>query len=154
MRATCLVLVLLATACGDDSGSDPASGGAGGTTATPCGGRAETFSAGMRKAGIGSKYDFVLVSADPAPPQLFDNVWRVRIEEAGSPVSKAEISVKTWMPDHQHGSPKQTDVTEMAGGEYELNPVNLFMPGFWEVELHASQIPTEDSATFRFCIGE
>jgi hypothetical protein len=147
-------LCLAVTACGGDDGDPaPASGGAGGTSAA-CGGRGETFSAGMRKTGEEDTFDFVLLSADPAPPQLFDNVWRVRVEDAGSPVEKAELSVKTWMPDHEHGSPKQTGIKELSPGEYELSPVNLFMPGYWEIEVHASLTPKVDSVKFSFCVGE
>ena len=57
------------------------------------------------------------------------------------------------MPDHQHGSPKQTDVVEVSPGEYELKPVNLFMPGYWEISVTASHNGQEDSSTFKFCIG-
>ncbi len=154
MRSGLLALAFVAAACSSDSSNSGGAGGGAGSTSGACGGRAETYFAGISKDGTEGRYKFTLTTADPAPPQLFDNTWRVKVESGGQPLDNAELSVKTWMPDHQHGSPKRTDIVEMSGGEYELKPVNLFMPGFWEIHITAARDNQEDDAIFKFCIGE
>ncbi|MEZ4227366.1 MAG: FixH family protein [Polyangiaceae bacterium] len=152
MRSLCLLMLLGLVGCGGDDGSS--GGGSGGTSALPCAGRGETFAAGMAKEGASKQLSFTLMSSDPAPPQLFDNTWRVRVEEGSQPLTGATLTVKTWMPDHDHASPKKTSVTEASDGQYDLSPVNLFMPGLWEITVQAKKDSTEDEALFSFCIGE
>ena len=156
MRNFALILALSTAlaACSDD-GDGSGSGGSGGTTSAACGGRAEAFSAGMSKMGEAGKLEFVLVDSNPAPPQQFDNVWTVQLNDAsGAAVEGATLTVQTWMPDHEHGSPKQAVVTDEGGGKYTLEPVNLFMPGYWEVTIGADAAGETDSAVFKLCIGE
>jgi hypothetical protein len=44
-------------------------------------------------------------------------------------------------------------VTELpAPGQYQLSPVNLWMPGLWEITISAISGATTDSAVYRFCI--
>jgi hypothetical protein len=52
------------------------------------------------------------------------------------------------MPDHAHGSPQPVVVTEMGDGEYKLDPVNLFMAGYWEVTISAE----DDDIVFPLCV--
>lgn len=147
-------LALAATGCSDDEVSG-GSGGSAGSAGAECGGRGETFSAGMSRLGENQALEFTLLDAAPAPPQQYDNVWTLQIDDAaGAPVESATLSVKTWMPDHGHGSPKQVGISQSGGGTYVLDPVNLFMAGLWEITIDATPTAgSADSVTFSFCIG-
>ena len=50
------------------------------------------------------------------------------------------------------GVPVKTRHNEVAPGQYELAPVNLWMPGLWETTISASSATGTDSVVFRFCI--
>jgi hypothetical protein len=115
---------------------------------------ADTYSPGLEHPGANG-YVVQLIDAQPSPPAKGDNVWNVRVLNPDqTPASGMDISVKTWMPHHQHGSPINAEVTHGPGaGEYVLNPVNLFMPGIWEVTINIGNgAAAVDAVTFTFCI--
>lgn len=136
------------------------------TTAVACGGdhdseqynceaedRDEAFVAGMEKTGTGGRR-FVLLSSTPAPPARDDNTWEIAIDQAGVPYEGA-VEVTPFMPDHRHGTPIEAVVTPVEGmpGRYTASPVNLWMPGLWEVTVEAQPSENErDSVVFSFCI--
>jgi hypothetical protein len=155
MHLRALIVVLAVSLTGACDGDDDADG-SGGTTSAPCDGAGETYSAGMSKPGSAGKLTFTLLDSKPAPPGVNDNVWTVAISDgAGAPVVGASVLVKTWMPEHGHSSSAQAVVSEPEGGKYLLDPVNLMMPGLWEVTIEAKPTSGEsDSALFAFCIGE
>jgi hypothetical protein len=119
----------------------------------------DTFVVGLEKPGNGGTLDFQLMSADPAPPARDDNTWIVQINSmnagvVGAPVDGASLTVTPFMPSHQHGSPIRTEITPVVGqaGQYTLSPVNMWMPGVWEVTIKGSTDTTTDTAVYRFCI--
>lgn len=114
--------------------------------------RDEEFVAGMSKTGEGGM-TFALVAADPAPPARNDNAWTLMLSQDGTPIAGATIEVTPFMPDHNHGTPTVTQILPgLANGEYGLNPVNMFMPGLWEVTIQATKDDVTDEVVFRFCI--
>ncbi len=138
-------------ACGSDQASIP-------DASTNCVGdpRGETFVVGITKNGKDNRLTFTLMEATPAPPSRGDNTWLVDISQAGAPVVGAAITVKPFMPDHRHGSAIDTLVTPdpAVPGRYQLAPVNLWMPGIWEVTIAATPVSgTKDLAVFSFCIA-
>lgn len=149
-----LALALLLSACG--AGDDTSA-----PDATNCNadGRGETFTAGMMKTGAMTGMQFTLVSSDPAPPARPDNTWVIAIADStGAPLDGATMSVKPFMPDHNHGTGIVPSITPVAGtpGTYQAKPVNLFMPGVWEITITARPagggLADTDSAKFTFCI--
>ncbi len=149
-----LGLVALASACGG-----------GGTGAEPDAGyncaadtRGEQFTAGMMKTG-GKGMTFAIESATPAPPARDDNAWVIAITDAqGTPLHGATVTVKPFMPDHNHGTGIVAQVTEEAtAGTYDASPINLFMPGVWEITITAKPAGgtnnDADSAKFTFCVA-
>lgn len=115
--------------------------------------RAEAFLAGMTKTGAGG-VEVTLTSAAPAPPARGDNTWSLSIQYQGAPAADAAVTVTPFMPDHRHGSPITPVVTPSAtAGDYDVTPVNLWMPGLWEITVGATPTGgTQDSVVFRFCI--
>lgn len=134
-----------------------------GSSATPDAGancvgdpRGETFVVGITKTGKDNRLTFALMEATPAPPARGDNTWLVDISQAGVPVVGAAVTVKPFMPDHRHGSAIDAIVTPdpVVPGRYQLAPVNLWMPGIWEVTITATPVGgTKDLAVFSFCIA-
>jgi hypothetical protein len=149
--AGCVVLALLPLGCDKGGGDD------GGDETDPRGCEAETrddeYQLGMEKAGAQLLVRFV--DADPAPPDRGDNTWTIEVLDlaTGEPADDVTLEVEPYMPDHKHGSSIQCNVTEMPEpGELQLAPVNLFMPGLWQVQLHFTRGETTDRVDFNFCV--
>jgi hypothetical protein len=144
-----LGVVLAAGACGNESDDDGTSYNCAAET------RDDEFVMGLSKPGAQSRFEFKLVSSDPAPPARGDNVWIVELStmtSPASPVTGASMTVTPFMPDHEHGSGETVVVTPMSEpGRYKLEPVNLWMPGLWEVTMQVSGTPS-DRAVFKFCL--
>ena len=147
-----LTLLLLLGGCADATpdGSDaPADG-------SECTGDFDTYQAGMTRQAEPGPVTVELARSEPAPPVVrSDNVWWLRLsDEAGEPVLGAELLVTPYMPKHQHGS-AEVVVEELGDGEYKLSPIELVMPGVWEIPVSITPADGDTSeVTFRFCIAE
>lgn len=126
--------------------------------------RAQTYTVGLEEMGRKGLIDMRLMNADPAPPARGDNTWLVQLATLGSDgpaasVVGATLKVSPYMPDHMHGTPITVEVTDQGSGMYQLTPVNLWMPGYWEttisVTLPASvDSGANDSVVYKFCLAE
>jgi hypothetical protein len=96
--------------------------------------RDDTYAPNLTKQGQSGKFQFVLVSAEPAPPATLTNTWTVN-----------------WMPDHGHGSTATPQVQDNGDGTYTV-PLYFFMGGLWQVTLSAQSGGNTDSAVFSFCV--
>jgi hypothetical protein len=152
-------LALLLASCspasdapGGPTPGEDASGAVIGCASDP---RADTYDADMRKLGDAKALTFVLVAASPAPPAINDNTWTLKLLDAsGSPVPNATFpTIKTWMPDHGHGSPETPMATSNGDGTYSVQPLDLFMNGLWQITFSVQAGAVSDSATFSFCVG-
>jgi hypothetical protein len=119
--------------------------------------RAESYRAGMEKTGKQGALVFRLLESQPGPPQKGDNTWTLSIQNSGAaPLPGATVTVTPFMPDHGHGSPIRAEVSELAmpagGGQYRVFPINLFMPGLWQITVAAQASGVSDSAVFALCI--
>ena len=116
--------------------------------------RADVFATGLTKRGADGRYQFKLLAATPAPPARGDNAWVLEIDAVnGTSVTGAAVTATPFMPDHGHGTPMQVRVTPLsAPGQYQLAPLNLWMPGYWETSVAATSGGVGDSAIFKFCI--
>jgi hypothetical protein len=151
MRLVTLVtFTTLASACSnDDHGGDDTSYNCAEET------RDDDFVAGIEKAGNMSAMKFALMTADPAPPARGDNTWDLRLTDTGgTAIAGAQLLVTPFMPDHQHGSPLAVKVeAQTTPGHYKLSPVNMWMPGLWEITIEAqTTTASTDKTVFRFCI--
>lgn len=121
--------------------------------------RADHFTDGLESRGAAGRFDFTLVASNPAPPARGDNTWVVKLSaiSAGadnSPVDGATITVAPFMPDHGHGATVKVNVTPLTlPGQYQLSPINLWMPGYWETTIQATRGALSDAAVFKVCIS-
>ena len=123
-------------------------------------GRSDPTTAPVSRRGTAGALEFTLVSTSPRPPARGDNTWLVELREVSAggaalpPLSGATLEVSPFMPDHGHGSPVKVVVSPTAiAGQYQLAPINLWMPGYWETTIHATIGAVSDVAVFRFCIA-
>jgi MYXO-CTERM domain-containing protein len=121
-----------------------------------CTGDFDTFEPGMSKRALPGNITVELTEAAPSPPVVrSDNTWWLKLTDAdGAAVSGAQLVASPYMPKHQHGS-AEVVVEEQSEGAYQLSPIELIMPGVWEIPL--SVTPAGEAAsetTFRFCIAE
>jgi len=149
-----LLLCVGSTACADDGSSPPDD------EPVNCAGetRDDDFAVGLSKVGSSSALGFTLMTANPAPPIRGDNTWVIQVNQvsggvAGSPVDGIEMTVTPFMPDHGHPAAKTVTI-EATGtaGQYELAPINFWMPGLWETTIEAASPSADDEVVFRFCI--
>ena len=153
MRSVLATLVV-AAACGGGGSTTPDAEVVNCATET----RDDTFVVGLEKAGDAGMLDYKLISADPAPPARNDNTWVIQINAmsggvVGAPVTGATVGVTPFMPDHQHGAGKRVVITPLADpGQYQLSPINMWMPGLWETAIDAQSASGNDTVVFRFCI--
>ena len=116
--------------------------------------RADVYVSGMQAAGSNG-YKVKLMTSTPAPPSKGNNTWALQLLDSGdTPIDGATLDVTPFMPDHGHGTPIGTAVTPGgSNGEYSAEPVNLWMPGYWEVTVDIDDGGTTDSVVFKTCIG-
>lgn len=149
------VLALAGGGCGS-SGEAPADSGAVFKTCATDD-RAMPYRAGMSVSSDGGTFTVKLVGSDPGPPVKGRNIWTVEIDASatGLPLDGLDLSVTPWMPDHMHGSTPVV-VTPTAAGNYDLEPVYLYMSGLWEVRMTIVGTMvgagTTDTATLPICI--
>jgi hypothetical protein len=168
-RAASAVLLgsALAVACASGSGSNQAisqsesadlgdAAADGATISCANDPRAQAFVPNFTVGGAAGLFTFTITSATPSPPAVGDvNTWTLKITDAqGAPVTDAAFSmIKTWMPDHGHGSPLAVVAASNGDGTYAITSLDFFMTGLWQVTFFASSGTTSDSGMFSFCLG-
>jgi len=150
---------LLALGCGtrDEMPTGDGSAGSGGSEGnSECAGDFDTYEAGMSRQAEPGDVTVELVESEPAPPVVrSDNTWWLKLTDSeGEALLGAQLLVTPFMPKHQHGS-AEVVTTELGDGRYELSPIDLIMPGVWEIPISITPPDGETSEmTFRFCIAE
>lgn len=92
--------------------------------------------------------------ADFIPARKFENAWTVTlVDDAGSATGATLSDVQGFMPDHGHGSTIPSIITDMGNGQYQVEDINLWMDGHWEVNflVTTAQGATEE-AQFEVCV--
>ena len=117
--------------------------------------RAEQYLPGMEKQGAAELLTLVLRSAQPAPPDVGDNLWFLEIRDSSNdaPAEGCEVSAQLFMPDHGHGAEAPLTTPGAAAGEYELSSLGFIMAGFWTVTIDMDCPGIGgDSVVFAFCL--
>lgn len=112
----------------------------------------------LAKTGDLGVLTFRLAHAQPSPPAKGNNTFLLEITDAsGAPVDGA-LKVDLKMPDHGHGTSVKPNVSyDPATSEWTVDPLYLFMPGVWRIQLEAFEgeaatgTPLDRTALF-FCI--
>lgn len=114
--------------------------------------RAEPYAAGMNRVSANG-VKVAIMESTPAPPARGDNVWRVSITDAqDAPMEGMILTVFPWMPDHGHGTSSVAQIAEVGQGEYTLDPVNLWMAGYWEVTITVGDgVNPAEEVVFNLC---
>jgi len=154
MRLLVLPLTVVMAACGGGGAAPPDADEA---LACISSHRGDMYVAGLERAGKAGLLDVKLMTANPAPPGFNDNTWVIQVNSmaagvVGSPVDGATIAVTPFMPDHQHGTAIKAKVQALSGGQYQLSPINLWMPGYWETTIDVQAGAVHDSVVYKFCI--
>jgi hypothetical protein len=141
-----IVISLGAAACGE-GGSDAPDAWNCSTEA-----RAEPYTAGMNRTST-SGIKVAIMESTPAPPARGDNVWRLSITDAQDVAMEGMVvTVFPWMPDHGHGTSAVAQIADIGQGEYTLDPVNLWMAGYWEITITVGDGVTEaEEVVFELC---
>lgn len=152
-----LVVLPLAIACATACHSNATTPDADEAMACIATGRGDTYVAGLERAGAGGLVNVKLMAADPAPPGFNNNTWVIQVNAmaagvVGAPLDGASITVTPFMPDHQHGTGFRAEIETLPGGQYRLSPINLWMPGYWEVTIGVTSGAVHDSVVYKFCI--
>jgi YtkA-like protein len=117
--------------------------------------RTTPYAVGVEAKSTDGALTVEFMDASPAPPTKGNNIWTVKLlDGAGKPVNGATIVTTPYMPDHAHGSSIKPQATAKGDdGTYEITPVNLFMPGVWQITF-AVTTPggMDDSAVVTFCV--
>jgi hypothetical protein len=116
---------------------------------------ADEFVVGLNHQGDMGLLNFKILGTDPAPPSLLINSWQLELTSVASvaPMSNASLDVYPYMPKHGHGAGIDVEVSAMpTAGDYQLDEINLHMPGMWEVTVTADTDAGTDSTVFRACI--
>jgi len=140
-----LAAALGLSSCGDDAGSSA------GAPEEVC--DLAPLKVGAKKTGE-KGLGLELLEFEPDPPARFDNRWVVELKGKEDPVSDGTIKVTPFMPLHQHGASEPVVVTEVDTGHFELQPINLWMPGLWEVRFGISAGGVNDNVVFEVCIDD
>lgn len=116
--------------------------------------RAIPYAPGLMRTSASGAWQAVLVSSEPGPPIKGTNTWTVRLlDSAGATRDDVTVTVRTLMPDHNHGSTVKAVVTPMGDGLYGVAPLYLYMPGLWQVTLVIEAPTGPDNVMFPVCIA-
>jgi len=155
-------VVLLAAGCGSaETGGTGGQSSTSSSTGTPAESicakdpRVVVYAVGVEAKATDGALTVHFLGASPSPPVKGNNLWTVQLLDGqGQPVNDATIITKAFMPDHGHGSSIKPQATAKgADGTYEITPVNLFMPGVWQITFEVKTTSgMADSAVVMFCV--
>ena len=149
------VCVLGVAACGGAPGTEAVDAGQLYSCADET--RAIAYKPGLERDSVSGAFKAVLVASVPGPPVKGTNAWTVTITDAaGAPQDGLEMTAAPFMPDHNHPTTVKAVVTPANDGKgtYAVDPVYLFMPGFWQVKLMLQTTAGDkDTVIFPICIS-
>lgn len=147
----------LVSACSSGGGSG-AGGSAGQNPPSLCStdARASVYTSNMLVKGTAGTFDVKLDSVAPWPLVKGENTLTVTVvDAAGAPLTDAMLTLKPFMPDHGHGSSIIPLVgPAKADGSIEIDHVNTFMPGIWQLTFTVTRAGQSDSSVITFCVPD
>jgi hypothetical protein len=135
------VTIAVATALSACGGAPSSESGSSGTATFPLDAYASiTSDQGAYRIGIRTS-----PTQPPAP-----GVLRVQLAVTtadAQPADALRLEVEPWMPSDGHGAPMTPTVIAKGGGLYELDNVDLYMPGRWALLMTLRADNASDYAT-------
>ncbi len=122
--------------------------------------RATVYTSNMVVKGTTGTFSVRLDAVDPWPLVKGENTLTVTVvDAAGNPVTDATLTLKPFMPDHGHGSSIIPLVgPTKADGSIEIDHVNTFMPGIWQLTFTVTKPSAtgaqSDSSVVTFCVPD
>ncbi|MDX2052670.1 MAG: FixH family protein [Polyangiaceae bacterium] len=112
------------------------------------------FSGRMVAASEQGTFQLRMLELAPEVPTKGDNRWTIELlDTQQAPLENPEIQVTPFMPQHGHGTGVKAVVAKgEVLGTWIVSPVNLWMPGLWEVKLTVSHRGQIDNLVIRACI--
>ena len=147
-KASCILLLLLLAliGCGHDDGHDHQGHEhqghehhtAGETGMSSCEASAgECFQIGWE--GTSNVARLTVVGATPEEPTRGLNSWQMMLSDLeGNALSGCELALTPFMPEHDHGVATTPEVTEGEAGQYQIDQIELIMPGLWDMRFEIS----------------
>lgn len=158
-RWSALVFSLCLAACSQSAESEHSETDAESAEFVGCPETIPPFELGMSVSSSDGRIQAALVRAVPSPPAKFFNDWTVKFTGADA----ADLddltlqSARAFMPVHGHygkPDPKLT-VHDDEPAVVDLDDVNLFMRGPWEVTLSVTSLSAGDAdLVFHVCVEE
>lgn len=149
-------------ACGGDDGGGGTAGegvDTGGPNAdnlpdSICRVSVDSFRMGLEASTPNGDLVVRIEAADYIPVRRFENAWTVSLlDAAGAPAANAILTdVVGFMPDHGHDGQVKTVITDMGNGQYQVDRINLWMDGHWEVDFSIDLAGTPAMAQFEVCV--
>jgi hypothetical protein len=139
--------------CGNDS-AGPADGSTGTEPdAAVCVAPGDPFSVGISKTSPEGGVTIVIDDANPAPPGIGKNEWKIRIKDAANnPIAGAVVNVALYMPPPHDHSMTGTDGADQGGGSYGVAGLNFTMPGLVYITLAVTSGGRTEKVQFQFCV--
>lgn len=145
--------------CSGSSEAPPAADLTGGTTTaveqlTSC----DTIALAAGDTVQGTNLTVTLVDLTPSPPVKFDaNRWVVELRtNDGNPLTDLSAwHFEAVMVAHNHDTIQRPTITALStAGQYEIDAINLWMDGLWDVRFRLTEDAVDDSALFYACISQ
>jgi hypothetical protein len=121
----------------------------------------------MKKMSQNGVYQVSLLASAASPPIIGDlTSWTLAVADAsGADVSGATFMTKCldnsvkpvcpWMPDHHHGTGALANVAPASvNGQYTVEPLYLFMAGYWTITATITSGSATDSVVFSACLSD
>ena len=130
-----LVTTLSMIGCGSDAGgaASAAGGATGGETVDAS--RTDDFAIRQPRDGAEGHLRIAILQATPAPPARDLNNWLIEVTAPeGEPPSDCTLGVGLFMPAHGHAATTKPEIRPGdAPGRFQVDAMNLSMPGRWEI---------------------
>ena len=89
--------------------------------------------------GESSLAKLTVVGANPEEPTRGLNSWQIMLSDLeGNALTGCNLSLTPYMPEHDHGVATIPEITEGEGGQYEVDQIELIMPGLWDMRFEIS----------------
>jgi hypothetical protein len=112
----------------------------------------DEYVAGLKKTGKLNLVTVSLIASIPIPQDTGFYTWTLEVLDVGGAVlSGLKVVAEPTMPSHGHGSfPPTTTAQDKGDGRYQLNEMDLFMPGIWQVEIRIEADGWTDTVYYNF----